>query len=162
MWPFSPQVIVLLSGPGGDPLTPLPAAYTRVAGAPELVVHLLRLLRPVLTGSPEVLTDSAGRLRFLAPMRLLSGLGASAVPGPAAGEVDLTGAGDSGSVSWMRQQCGAGWGRVCLPLFLMAALAGSSPAHPRTEGQRVNFSVGLRGLLGSVHWKEGPEAPPAR
>ena len=133
-WPFGTEVIGLLSGAGGTALT-LPPSSTMAPGSERAVV-MADLLRPLLTGylvGPPV-----------GPVRLP---GASAAePGAEAGELRIKSF--SGSVTWMTQVCGAPWGSaVCLPLFLMAAAAGSCPAHPRAQRTRVPFSIGRLGRL---------------
>jgi hypothetical protein len=92
------------------------------------------LLRPLLTvylvGPP------------FGPVRLPAANAAE--PGDEAGELRIESF--SGSVTWMKQVCGAPWGSaVCLPLLLMAAAAGSCPAHPRAQPTRVPFSIGRLG-----------------
>ena len=48
-------------------------------------------------------------------------------------------------------------GLAPLPLFGLAAAIGSCPAHPRTRGKRVPFSMGLLGRLKAVEWEEWDE-----
>lgn len=133
-------MIALLSGPGGAAVA-LPEGYVLVRGT-ERVVIMFDLYRWLLTGSlPE------------------SGFGPVRRPGdsldqPSRGTRRLFPSQVAGTVYWVMQQCGDAWGRVCLPLFAMAAAVGSCPVHPRSKGKFVPFSISLLGCLKAVCRKE--------
>ena len=118
---------MLQSGRGGAPLAP-PPGFTKVAGA-ELAVRISELFRPLVTGE----------VRNLEGLLRLPGA-SEAEPGAPAGRLGFHSDGDG--VQWITQRLGGAWGQVCLPLFAMAVLVGSAPAHPRTPGKKVDYSIG--------------------
>ncbi|PSC76049.1 expressed protein isoform B [Micractinium conductrix] len=121
-YPLTTEAIVLQSGRGGAPLAP-PPGFTKVAGA-ELAVRISELFRPLVTGE----------VRNLEGLLRLPGA-SEAEPGAPAGRLGFHSDGDG--VQWITQRLGGAWGQVCLPLFAMAVLVGSAPAHPRTPGKKL-------------------------
>ncbi|KAI7840067.1 hypothetical protein COHA_006197 [Chlorella ohadii] len=134
-WPYSPEAIFVLDGEGGTPVAPADG-YNIVAGSERAVV-MQELLRPLVTGEH--------RMRPLGPVRRL------AQPEKEAGKPSF--AYGDGMVSWVVQVLGAPWGTVCLPLIALALAVGSCPAHPRTEGKRVDFKICISGFLLPIRWR---------